>query len=157
KVVNPAFYALDDARTPMIVSLVSIIVNYSMATTLIRVFDLRHYGLALSTSTVAIVSAVILFWVMRNRAGGIYGRNLGTSTVRIIVASFAMGLAVWTASSLVARFLGSGKLGFLVDLAVSIPVGLVVYYGVCRALRVPELEIAVQALAGPLKRRFGRG
>jgi putative peptidoglycan lipid II flippase len=156
KVVNPAFYALEDARTPMIVSLVSIIVNYSMATTLIRVFDMRHYGLALSTSTVAIVSAVILFWVMRNRAGGIYGRKLGTSTVRIIVASFAMGLAVWTSSSLVAHFLGSRKLAFLTDLAVSIPIGLIVYYGVCRALRVPELEIAVQALASPLKRRLGR-
>jgi putative peptidoglycan lipid II flippase len=156
KVVNPAFYALNDSRVPMIVSLVSIAVNYSMASTMIYGFGLQHYGLALSTSAVAIVSALILFLVMRARVGGIYGRNLGSSTVRIIVASFAMGIAVWTSSSLIERFLGTTKIGFLTDLMLSIPLGLVVYYGVCRALRVPELEIAVEALAGPLRRRLGR-
>jgi putative peptidoglycan lipid II flippase len=156
KVVNPAFYALNDSRTPMIVSVVSIAVNYSMATTLIYGVGMRHYGLALSTSTVAIVSALTLFWVMRNRVGGIYGRNLGRSTAMIVVASFAMGIAVWTSSSAIARLLGATKAGYLTDLAVSIPLGLVVYYGVCRALRIPELEIAVEALAGPLKRRLGR-
>ena len=31
KVLSPAFYALDDARTPMLVSLVSIVVNYAAA------------------------------------------------------------------------------------------------------------------------------
>ena len=36
KVLNPAFYALGDARTPMLVSLGSIVVNFVMATTMIR-------------------------------------------------------------------------------------------------------------------------
>jgi putative peptidoglycan lipid II flippase len=156
KVVNPAFYALDDARTPMIVSLVSIIINLSMASTLIHGFGLRHYGLALSTSTVAMFSAVALFWVMKNRVGGLYGRSLLDSTLKVFVGALAMGLTVWASSSGIRAIFGISKLARLTDLAISIPIGLVAYYTVCRVLRVPELEIAVQTLAAPLRRRFGR-
>jgi putative peptidoglycan lipid II flippase len=155
KVINPAFYALNDARTPMIVSFLSIVVNASMATTLIHVLKLGHKGLALSTSTVAIVSALVLFIVMRNRIKGMYGRALRDSTLRILVASLAMGLAVTASSWGVRQWLGVTKIARLTDLGVSIPLGLVVYYSILRALQVPELEIAVQALAGPLKRRLG--
>jgi putative peptidoglycan lipid II flippase len=156
KVVNPAFYALNDSRTPMVVSLLSIAVNYGIASTLIHGFGFGHYALALSTSAVAIVSGLILVLVMRGRVGGIYGRALGVSTARIVTASFAMGIAVWTSSSMIGRTFGATKAGFLIDLAVSIPVGLLVYYGVCRLLRVPELDIVVEALAGPVKRRLAR-
>jgi hypothetical protein len=43
-----------------------------------------------------------------------------------------------------------------VDLAASIPVGLVVFYLACRLLRVSELDLASRALAGPLLRRLRR-
>src|SRR5260370_5833012 len=52
KILAPAFYALNDARTPMIVSIVSIAVNYFAASTMVRI--LGHAGLALSTSLVAL-------------------------------------------------------------------------------------------------------
>src|ERR1700694_3367352 len=55
KVLNPAFYALHDARTPMIISLISIAVNYATASLLLNSTNLSHAGLALSTSTVAIL------------------------------------------------------------------------------------------------------
>ncbi len=45
KVLNPAFYALHDARTPMIVSLLSIAVNYVTASLLLRDSSLGHAGL----------------------------------------------------------------------------------------------------------------
>ena len=54
KVVSPAFYALNDARTPMFISLFSIAVNYLMNSLLVSRFG--HVGLAFSTSTVALVN-----------------------------------------------------------------------------------------------------
>ena len=39
---SPAFYALNNARTPMIVSLVSIAINYLAAETMLRVAGLGH-------------------------------------------------------------------------------------------------------------------
>jgi putative peptidoglycan lipid II flippase len=53
KCLNPAFYALHDARTPMLISLLSIAVNYFTASLLLRHTGLGHAGLALSTAAVA--------------------------------------------------------------------------------------------------------
>ena len=156
KVLNPAFYALHDARTPMIISLISIAVNYATASILLRGTSLGHAGLALSTSAVAIFGAVALFGILRRRIGGIYGRALADSVGRITVASAIMGGAVWLSSHGVQIWLGAGRFARLADLLISIPFGLIVFYGACRLLRVAELDLASRALAGPILRRLRR-
>jgi len=153
KVLNPAFYALHDARTPMFISLASIGVNYVTASYLIRNTTLGHAGLALSTSVVAVFGGVALFLILRKRIGGIYGRNLAASIWKIIAASAVMGAAVLLSSHEIEQWLGVHRLARLVDLAVSIPLGLVIFYGACRVLRVSELELAARALVNPLARR----
>jgi putative peptidoglycan lipid II flippase len=154
KVLNPAFYALHDARTPMLISLISIAVNYVTAILLLENTSLSHAGLALSTSTVAIFGAVALFAILRKRIGGIYGRNLASSIWRITLASAVMGGAVWFSSHEMEAWLGTSRWGRIADLAVSIPLGLVVFYAACRVLRVTELDLATRSLAGPILRRL---
>lgn len=154
KVLNPAFYALHDARTPMIVSLLSIAVNYFVASLLFSRTDLGHAGLALSTAVVATFGGLALFVILRYRIAGIYGRNLVESIWKIAVASAMMGAVVWLANRFVESRLGTDRLARLTDLAVSIPLGILVFYGLCRALRVSELELAARALADPLARRL---
>jgi len=156
KVLNPAFYALHDARTPMIISLISIAVNYFTASTLLSSTSLGHAGLALSTSAVAIFGAVALFFILRGRIGGIYGRSLASSVWRISVASAVMGVVVWLSSYGVQHVLGARRLAYLLDLALSIPLGLLVFYFACRLLHVSELDLATRALAGPVLRRWQR-
>jgi putative peptidoglycan lipid II flippase len=156
KVLNPAFYALHDARTPMIISLVSIAINYATASILLRGTGLGHAGLALSTSAVAIFGAIALFAILRKRIGGIHGRALLKSIWKITLASAVMGGAVWLASRELENLLGVGRLGRIVDLAVSIPLGLVVLYGACRTLRVTEIDLATRSLVGPILRRLKR-
>ena len=63
-----------------------------------------------------------------------------------------MGAAVFLSSHGIEGWLGAGRLGRLVDLAVSIPLGLLVFYAACRVLRVSELELAARALRNPLAR-----
>jgi putative peptidoglycan lipid II flippase len=154
KVLNPAFYALHDARTPMLISLASIAVNYITAVLLLRTTNLSHAGLALSTSTVAIFGAVALFAILRGRIGGIYGRNLASSIWRITLASAVMGAAVWLSSHGMQAWLGTTRWARLADLATSIPFGLVIFYAACRILRVTELDLATRSLVGPILRRI---
>jgi len=156
KVLNPAFYALHDARTPMIVSVISIVINYATASLLLRGTSLGHAGLALSTSAVALFGAVALFAILRRRVGRIHGRALLDSIWKITLASAIMGGAVWLSSHGIQQWLGVSKLGRLVDLAISIPFGLIIFYGACRILRVAELDLATRALAGPILRRLQR-
>jgi putative peptidoglycan lipid II flippase len=153
KVLNPAFYALHDARTPMIVSVLSIAVNYFTASMLFRHTGLGHEGLALSTAAVATFGGVALFVILRKRIGGIYGRNLMESFWKIAVASAVMGAVVLLSSHWIEGWLGVGRLGRVTDLGISIPLGLLVFYGACRVFRVSELELATRALTNPLARR----
>jgi putative peptidoglycan lipid II flippase len=152
KVVTPAFYALRDSRTPMVISLCSILINYLAASSMIQLGGLRHAGLALSTSLVALFNFLALFWILRRRVHGIYGRNLLSSFLKILAASSVMGAAVLCSSHLVAAWLGIGRLARIADLALSIPLGLAVYYAAVRLMKITEFELASQAAGGPLGR-----
>jgi putative peptidoglycan lipid II flippase len=120
---------------------------------LLRDTGLGHAGLALSTSANAIFGAVALFLILRKRIGGIYGRNLIDSIWKITAASAVMGAAVLLSSHGVETWLGVDRLARLIDLSISIPLGLLIFYASCRILRVSELELAARALAAPLTRR----
>jgi putative peptidoglycan lipid II flippase len=156
KVISPSFYALGDARTPMYISLVSILVNLGAAYALTRYTSLGHAGLALSTSAVATFGFLAQFWMIRGRIGGIYGRHLGASVVRIFAASAAMGAGIWTSSHFMTARFGVSQLARLADLCVSIPVGLAILYGACRVMKVPDLDAAINAVARPVMRRLKR-
>ncbi len=160
KVLTPAFYALKDSRTPMIISAVSVAVNYGTAVTLLRFARLGHEALALTTSAVALFSFLAQFWVMRGRIGGIEGRALRSSVVRIVAAAAGMGVAVAGLSRVVqtatASAAGPSRWTYLLELAAGIPLGMLVFYLLCRLLRVAELELASQSLAGPLRRLISR-
>jgi putative peptidoglycan lipid II flippase len=156
KILAPAFYALHDARTPMIVSLISIAINYGAASTMVKVAGLGHAGLALSTSMVAMFSFIALLWAIREKIGGIHGRELLASGIKVLAASSLMGAICYTSSHLMRGWLGAGRGARLADLGVSIPLGLAVFYAAARALRIAELEIAAAAIPLPLARRLRR-
>jgi putative peptidoglycan lipid II flippase len=156
KVLSPAFYALNDARTPMIVSVISILINYVTAVTLIRYEGFGHAGLALATSAVALFGFVVLFTILRARLGGVYGRELAVGFAKVAVASGAMGGVVFFVSREMERSLGVSQMARRADLAVSMPLGVAVFYIVCRAMGVTDLDMAFQAVLAPVKRRLKR-
>jgi putative peptidoglycan lipid II flippase len=156
KVLNPAFYALNDARTPMIVSVVSILINYFTAVMLIRFAGFGHAGLALATSAVALFGFVVLFSILRARIGGVHGRELAWGFAKVAVASAAMGGAVFFASHAMEQWLGVTQMAHRADLAVSIPLGVAVFYFACRAMGVTDLDMAFRAVVAPVMRRLRR-
>ena len=156
KVLSPAFYALNDARTPMLVSLGSIVVNYAAASTMIRFTGLGHAGLALSTSAVALFGFVFLFAVLRKRINGVYGRTLAVHISKIVLASVMMGAAIFATSRGMEAWLGVSQMARLADLAVSIPIGLAVYYAACRMLGLSDIDAAIRSFTGPIQRRLRR-
>ena len=85
---------------------------------------------------------------------GVHGRRLRSVIGKVSLASAAMGAAVWVCSKAIAMAMGPGAVARLVDLAVTIPVGVTVLYYTCRALRVEELAMATRALGGPILKRF---
>jgi putative peptidoglycan lipid II flippase len=156
KVLSPAFYALNDARTPMIVSILSILINYATAVTLTRVAGFGHAGLALATSAVALFGFLVLFAILRAKIGGAYGRELVSGFAKVALASAAMGVVVFVASRQMGRWLGASQMAHRADLAVSLPLGVAVFYLACRATGVTDLDMVFQAVLGPVVRRLRR-
>ncbi len=76
KLVAPAFYALGDSRTPMLVSIVSVLVNAVAAFAMVRIAGFGHAGLALTTSVVSTFSSLVLLILLRSKVGPLQGREI---------------------------------------------------------------------------------
>lgn len=154
KVLSPAFYALGDARTPMLISLVSIAVNYVINALLVGPFG--HVGLAFSTSTVALVNFILLALFMHRRVGRLEGKRLGRTLLRICVASAPMAAVAWLVSEFCASLPLSGIVLKLVSVVASISLAAIVFYVACRMLRIEELDEAIDAVGGRFRRVLRR-
>lgn len=153
KVLTPAYYALNDVRIPMTAGVTSIFLNYGLNWTFIRVWGWDHGGLAFSTSLVAGFNFAVLFWMMKVKLGGIHGRRLTWSVLKIVTASVFMGANCWLSSTALRYAIGESTAARFADLALSVPLGLAVLYGMCRFLRVQELDAAQQAVIGRFRGR----
>jgi putative peptidoglycan lipid II flippase len=146
KVLSPAFYAFGDARTPMLIALGSIAVNYVMNSLLVGPFG--HVGLAFSTSCVALVNFLLLGIIMRRKLGGLAGRELGSKALRVVAASLPMAAVAWSVNEIVALLplRGLALDGTRVFLAIGLAA--IAFYFACRCLRLAEAAEAASAIGG---------
>lgn len=151
KVLVPAFYALKDSRTPMLVSLFSVMVNFLVASFMVRT-PLRHAGLALATSSVSVASFLLLLLILRRKIGSINGDALFTSFWKTSAASAVMGGICYMSSGLIHQWLGTTHTAAFTDLAISIPLGAAVYFALCKAMGIPGAEQMMQMAASRLRR-----
>jgi putative peptidoglycan lipid II flippase len=156
KILSPAFYALDDAKTPMIISLCSIAVN-GIASYVFREalmpFGFGHVGVALATSSVALVNFFALAFLMRGRINGIEGGKILASFVKIAIAAAMMSALSWFSYYFLHQTFGAANLIFkLIEVLIPIALGGICFIIVAKLLRVAELESAYNAFA----RKFGR-
>ena len=150
KILAPAFYALGDARTPMVISLLMILINFFMNWALVGV--LQERGLALSTSTVALLNSALLYFIMSRRVGGIEDRRTAAAVAKIVAASVVMGAACWGVSYFLSRALSDSQIARAINVFASVGLGALVFYFSAQALGVKELKAGVGAIA----RRFIR-
>jgi putative peptidoglycan lipid II flippase len=95
KIVSPTFYSLQDARTPMTASLITIAVNLALNLWLNAIMGFR--GLALGTAIAANVNAGLLLWWLSRRIDGVETRRVLWSFTKILLASLVMAAAAyWT-------------------------------------------------------------
>ena len=88
KILAPAFYAVDDPKTPARISLLSILVNLLLCSFLVG--PLGHRGLALSTASVATLNALALWLLLRRKVGSLGDTALLAALLRIGLATTAL-------------------------------------------------------------------
>jgi len=153
RILSPVFYALGRNRTPVIVSVIAVLVNASLNYALVRVFGYSYRGLALGTSIAALVNGTALLLLLRAHLHGLNETRLLGAVARIAVASAAMGAVAIGAHSVLSTWLpGVAFLIQAVRLAVAIALALVVLGASAWLLRIREFNEGMELLT----RRFRR-
>ena len=164
KILSPAFYALNDAKTPMRIAIGSIFVNLlgsyflrewlsNFGVTADTPHGYGHVGVALATSLVALVNFFTLALILRGRIKRLNGRNIVFSFLKIAAASAVMSVAAYASYHALLGQYGSATLMLrIIEAFVPIAVGAVSFVFVAKLLKVTELEQAV----GTIRRKFAR-
>ncbi len=89
------FYAQQDTKTPLYISLFTITLNIILAVTFTNLFHWGAYGLAWAQSLVSVVEVVILFGILSYRTPGLFTRQFVGAVTRMIVASGLTGIVTY--------------------------------------------------------------
>jgi putative peptidoglycan lipid II flippase len=150
KVLAPAFYALDKRHLPMLVSLLSILINFVLNWYFTFRLHLGHSGLALSTSIVAITNFILLYLMMRRYAGRLETGTMFELLLKLLVAGVLLAVICEAAN----RFLFVSGLPLwkkIIDVGATIAVGGASFFAVAYWLGVAEVKEVVNLV----RRRLG--
>jgi len=135
-----AFYVRHNTITPVIISLVSMVVNVVLAVMLAPTLGIQ--GLALAFSVAAIVQLALLLSTLHWQLKGFNDQAVLLSLARITAATILAGVAVQFIKYPIAQVVDMQRLwGVLLQLIVSFAGGVGVYIGFCILFRSDELNI----------------
>lgn len=147
KVFAPAFYALDQARVPVLGSFLGMASNVALNVALYPV--LGFSGVALGTSLAATVNFAVLWFAWRKRYGGLGGTGVVPQLGRVLAASAALALTAWGVRiGLAGTLPAHGLLRQLVLALGPIAAGAGVYFALARLLGVAEMAELARATRG---------
>jgi putative peptidoglycan lipid II flippase len=151
EVLTRAFYAQQDTKTPVIIGTIAMGLNVIFSFTFARLFSqigwMPHGGLALANSLATALEATALFIFMRRRLKGIEGRHIARGFVSCAFAAFAMGTGLWFWMQ------ASGNLTNWIAALGGIMIGAVIYGVAVLLLRVPEIQMILNAITRRLLHR----
>ena len=152
KVFVPAFYATQDTRTPVKISLVAVAINLTLNITFLFTWPLywKHAGLALATVLSEAFNGLTLGYFLHRRLGSPGWRSIFASTARAFGASVVMGAGAWYTHQALFGVLSAShlpaKLSQVAAVFAAIGVGIALYLAVAAILRCPEIKDVLQAI-----------
>ncbi len=147
RVIVPFFYAFNDAKLPMRISIITVIINILLYFPLVKMLDFA--GLAAATSIAGIVNAIALYTFLPTK-------GIDTQNARVLLNLFRISLAAVLAVYL-ARLIPTGSvfsdmtvLNRLLSMALIFAVASVAYLILCIIFQVREAQRLVAIVFGRL-------
>jgi len=137
KVLVNVFYSMQDTRTPVKTMVFSVALNVCLSLLLMR--PLKIGGLALASSISATVNMALLYWHLRKKTGPLDERRILGGLFKMTAAATVMALAavMYERLFLLPAAQAARWAQWLV-LLVGILGCVLVYYAVCRLLKIEE-------------------
>lgn len=146
----PAFYALGDTRTPVLVSGLDLVAFIALALGLRGAFG--HVGISMAVAGSSAVQMVMLAVMLKRRLGTLRGREIGVSAARVLGASVVGGVGAWGAARLLVD-LGRGAVARSLPGVGAGTVFVALFLVAAWGLGAEELGEVARPLARRLRRR----
>jgi putative peptidoglycan lipid II flippase len=163
EILTRAFYALQDSRTPVVISVAQFILKIALSVILINaaIFGVQWGmgALALSTSVASALEALVLFILLYQRIGGFDLRSLLIFIGRALLAAAGMGGALFVArmgldlvieTTTTNTLIINGILKAGLKLLIELGIGSLVFLILARLLKMEEMN------SGPVRRILNR-
>ncbi len=154
KVLVNAFYAIDQRKTPMVVSFFAIGLNALFGWFFTFQLGWGQRGLAFSTGCVATINFLVLYVLMRKRVGLFKTRLLIDALTRIAIAGTVLAAIAWAGKYwLLADWAQQRFLPKTLSLLATIIVAGGAFFVTAMLLRVNELEVVTALVKRKLARK----
>ena len=149
-----AFYARQDTKTPLYISIFSITLNIILAIVLSMVLKMGAYGLAWAQSTVAVLEVVVLLAVMNRQMPKLFDMTFVRAIFKMIIAGTITGVVCYIAVLIMPfRYHDDSFFSAFPKFVIISLVSFGTYAAASRWLKLPEIDPILARLKKVL---FGR-
>ena len=139
-ILNRAFYAVDDQKTPLKAGLWAMVLN--LVLNFVLIVAVGGVGLALGTAISSAIQCLAVLWLLQKRIGRIDVASCWSTLLKTFAAS-----AVMSAACLLSLNAMAGGESFVlrgIRLVVPVAVSLVTFWLMSRVLRMPEVDMLLK-------------
>jgi len=134
-----SFYAQQDTKTPLYISLFTISLNIALAVWLSMGLDMGVYGLAWAAVIVSAVEVAILFYIMSRRIQGLFDKVFVHALGRMASATGFMAIATYILVAMMPLSVDDVFLSSFAKFALIVGVAALVYIIICRLFKLEEV------------------
>ena len=139
KIIVPAFYSMQDTRTPVKIAAVAMVLNVAFNFIFFFLTPLQVGGPALATSLAGIFNALGLIAVFSRRQGSLDGASILSSLVRFVLASVVLGIVAVTLINRPGFYYDQSFVQQVWALFVTISASTVVYFTAAALMKCREI------------------
>lgn len=151
-----AFYALKDTNTPVIVSILSVLLNISISFFMINKLQLDVWSLGLAYAVATNFSAFLLLFFLDKKLGGFSGSLLFKPALKMLLAAVIAAIALYIpVKALDQQVVNTTKtVGLLLLTGIASFFGLMIYILLVWLMRIKELYTFIDLIQKTLKMQF---
>jgi putative peptidoglycan lipid II flippase len=129
KALTPAFYGMQDLKTPLRVSLFALLLNITLNVTSVILLPhgWKHCGIAASTVLTSAVSGLTLAVILHRKIGAPCANGVLPTLAKATAAATLMAFTAYAVHALLTRALGDGKTAQLLAMAAAIAAAALTY------------------------------
>ena len=135
EILNKAFYAMQDSKTPMKTSVVAILLNIILSLTLVKYMG--YTGLPLAASITSIVIAVLMIAMISKNVNGLVNKNDVKELAKILFSATIMGIIIIALKNVI---VGNTTIATILRVGASVGAGVIVYFASVLLLKNKTLD-----------------